>query len=93
MAKITVKNEGISFEIPDGARLLPYLLENTSFPAGCEDGTTAICACAVLKGVEYLNAKTHNEIVTLAKLNLPNSPRNRLACQIYVKKGEIELEY
>ncbi|MDO8553925.1 MAG: 2Fe-2S iron-sulfur cluster-binding protein [Candidatus Micrarchaeota archaeon] len=93
MAKIIIKNEGISFEIPDNARLFPYLLENTSFPAGCDDGTTSICACTIIKGVENLNPKTHNEIVTLAKLNLPNSPRNRLACQIYVKKGEIELEY
>lgn len=93
MAKITLKNENITFEIPDGARLLPYLIENTSFPAGCDDGSTAMCACTVLKGVENLNPKTHNEITTFAKENMPNSPRNRLACQIYVKKGEIEIEY
>ncbi len=93
MAKVTVRNENISFEIPDGSRLFPYLLEKTAFPAGCEDGTTATCACTVLKGVENLNPKTHNEITTLAKLNMPNSPRNRLACQIYINKGEIELEY
>lgn len=93
MAKITVKNENKTFEIPDGSQLLHYLWQETSFPQGCEDGTDTICACVILKGSENLNAKTHKEIVTLADAGMPNSSRNRLACQIIVKKGEIELEY
>ena len=93
MAKVTIKNENISFEVSDGARLLPYLWEKTSFPQGCEDGTTIICACVILKGVENLNSRTHIEIVTLGKAGYPNSSKNRLACQIYVKKGEVEMEY
>lgn len=93
MAKLIVKNDGIALDIPDGAAILPFLWENTSFPQGCEDGTSAICACVILRGEENVNPKTHNEIVTLQKAGLPNSPRNRLACQVWLKKGEIELEY
>ena len=93
MAKIKVKNDNVHFEIPDGSRLLSYLLEKTGFPAGCNDGTSTICACVILKGDEHLNPKTHNEITTLASAGMPNSKRNRLACQVIVNKGEIELEY
>ena len=93
MAKVTVKNEGVTFEIPDGSRLLSYLWSNTSFPQGCTDGTDTICACVILKGDENLNHKTQAEIETLANANMPNSKRNRLACQITVMKGEVELEY
>jgi ferredoxin len=93
MAKVTVRNEGITFEVPDGAPLLPYLWENTSFPQGCEDGSTPICACVIIKGEENVSAKTHSEIATLGKAGLPNSSRNRLACQMYIKKGEVEIEY
>ncbi len=93
MAKITVKNENKAFEIPDGARLLHYLWDETSFPQGCEDGSAPICACVILRGSENINAKTQKEIETLANAGLPNSSRNRLACQIIVKKGEVEIEY
>lgn len=93
MAKITIKNEGKTFEIPNNARLLPYLMSNTSFPAACEDGSSILCACVILRGEENLNAKTQAETTTLANAGLPNSKKNRLACQIIVLKGEIELEY
>ena len=90
---VKVKNENITFEMPDRARLLPYLISNSAFPAACEDGSSPMCACVILKGEENLNPKTHAEITTLANAGLPNSKRNRLACQIFVMKGEIELEY
>jgi ferredoxin len=93
MAKLTLKNDNITLDVPDGALILPFLWESTSFPRGCEDGTTPICACVILMGEENVNPKTHNEIVTLQKAGLPNSSRNRLACQVYLKKGEIEIEY
>ena len=93
MAKITVKNENITFEMPDRAKLLPYLISNSAFPAGCDDGSSTVCACVILHGEENLNPKTHEEITTLASAGMPNSKRNRLVCQIIVNKGEIELEY
>ncbi len=93
MARVVVKNDGITIEVPDGAHLLPYLWDNTGMPRGCEDGSTPICACVILRGEENLNTKNHTEIVTLANARYPNSSRNRLACQLYIKKGEVEIEY
>ncbi len=93
MAKVTVKNDNLTIEVPDGDRILPYLWERTSFPQGCEDGSTPICACVILKGEENLSPKNHVEIVTLANAGLPNSSRNRLACQVWVMKGEVVIEY
>lgn len=93
VAKIRVKNDGVELTVPDGAHILPYLWENTSFPRGCEDGSTAICACVILSGKDNVSPKTQREIDTLDKAGLPNSPCNRLACQIWVKKGEVEIEY
>lgn len=93
MAKVIVKNDGVEFEVPDGSYLLPYLWERTSMPRGCEDGSTTICACVILRGEENLNGKTDVEIATLNKAGAPNSPRNRLACQLYIMKGEVEIEY
>jgi ferredoxin len=93
MAKVTVKNDGLTIYVPDGEMLLPYLWEHTSFPQGCEDGTTTICACVILKGEDNVNPKNHQETATLQQSGLPNSSRNRLACQVRVLKGEIEIEY
>jgi ferredoxin len=93
MAKIRVKNDGIEIIVPDGSQILPFLWESTSFPQGCEDGSTPICACVILSGVANLNHKTQQEIETLHRASLPNSPRNRLACQMWLRKGEIEIEY
>ena len=93
MAKVAIKNENKEFELPDGARLLEYLQENTQLPFGCTNGECATCACVVLDGNQNLSTKNHNEIVTLQKLNRPNSARNRLACQLYIKKGEVIIEY
>jgi ferredoxin len=93
MARLKVRNDGVTIEVPDGALVLPFLLESTGFPQGCEDGTTTICACVILKGEENVNQKNHNEIVTLQKAGYPNSSRNRLACQMHILKGEVEIEY
>ncbi len=91
MAKVTIMNEGVSFEVPDGARLLDYIKENSSLPFGCEGGTCGTCICTVLKGLENLNPRNHEEWLHLQKRGA--TPSQRLACQIWVKKGEIEIEY
>lgn len=93
MARLVIKNEGVELEVPDGSAILQYLWDNTSFPRGCEDGSTSICACVILSGSENVSPKTQREIETLHKAGLPNSPRNRLACQVWIKKGKVELEY
>ncbi|MCI0504283.1 hypothetical protein L0Y65_06270 [Candidatus Micrarchaeota archaeon] len=93
MAKIRIRNDNLALEVPDGSLILPVLWEHTSFPQGCEDGSTPICACVIIRGEENVSHKTQKEIETLHRAGLPNSSRNRLACQVWVMRGEIEIEY
>ncbi|MFH0738195.1 MAG: 2Fe-2S iron-sulfur cluster-binding protein [Candidatus Micrarchaeota archaeon] len=93
MAKVRVKNDGVELEVPDGALILPYLWDNTGFPQACDDGSTPMCACVILKGEHNANPKSQRETETLHKAGLPNSSRNRLACLLRVMKGDIEIEY
>lgn len=91
MAKIKILNEKIEFEVPEGGRLSEYAKEKSSMPFGCENGECGTCLCTVVKGLENINARNHDEWLYLQKRNA--TPNQRLGCQIYVKKGEIEIEY
>ena len=91
MARVTIRNEGVTFDVPDGSRLLGYAQANSSMLFGCEDGQCGTCICNVASGSENLNAKTAKEEMTLSRMGA--YPSQRLACQIIVKKGEVEIEY
>jgi len=90
MAKIMLKNEGIEIEVPDGARILDYL-KGTNLPFGCERGECGVCVCSVSRGVENVGKRNQKEEETLNRIGA--YPSQRLACQLVIKKGEIELEY
>jgi 2Fe-2S ferredoxin len=91
MAKVRVRNEGTEFVVPDGEKLIEYAKKNSSLLFGCEKGECGVCICSVSKGGENVFPKTQREELTLAKMSA--YPSQRLACQIKVKKGEIEIEY
>lgn len=91
MAKVTIVNDAISFEVPDGARLLDYAKDKSSMPFGCENGRCGTCVCTIVKGIENLNPKQHDEWLLLQKRGA--TPSQRLACQIWVMKGEVAIEY
>ncbi len=91
MAKIIIRNEGISIDVPDGAKLLDYIKENSSMLFGCENGQCGTCMCTIMKGRENLNDPTHGEWAYLKSRNATSG--QRLGCQLYVKKGEVEIEY
>ena len=91
MAKVTVRNEGISFEVPDGARFLEYAKRLSSMPFGCENGKCGTCICTIMKGMDHLNPQKHDEWMLLQKRGA--LPSQRLACQVWVKQGEVEMEY
>jgi len=91
MAKIKIRNDDLTLEIPDGSRLLGYAMEQTRMPFGCTDGECGTCLCTVLKGIENLMPPAHKEWTFLKQKGA--YPNQRLACQIWVKKGEVELEY
>jgi 2Fe-2S ferredoxin len=86
-----VKNENVELDVSDGARLLGYAKAQTNMLFGCENGQCGICTCTILRGIENINPRNAAEDNLLkAKSAYPNQ---RLACQIYVKKGEVEIEY
>ena len=91
MAKITIINEGVSFEMPDGGRLMDYATENSAMLFGCGGGRCGTCICTIMKGVENLRERGHDEWLYLQKIGA--SPNQRLACMIWVKRGEVTLEY
>ena len=88
---MTIINEGVSFEVPDNSRLMEHAKEHSSMPFGCESGRCGTCICTVTKGIENLSPKAHEEWALLQKRGA--YPNQRLACQIWVKKGEVEIEY
>ncbi len=91
MARITVRTEGTSFEVPDGSRFYEYAQENTSILFGCGKGECGTCIITIVRGRENLNTPAHDEWLKLQKMGA--TPGQRLACQMIVKKGEIEIEY
>jgi len=91
MAKVRIRNEGIEFEVPDGELLRPYAEKHSNMLFGCGKGECGTCICAVSKGSENVTPKTQKEELTLVKMSA--YPSQRLACQIKIKKGEVEIEY
>jgi len=91
VAKVHIKNEGVTIDVPDGADLRDYLKANSSMVFGCERGECGMCICHISKGADNLVPRSAQEGMTLAKK--ANYPTQRLACQLRIKKGEIEIEY
>jgi ferredoxin len=90
MAKVKIINDNITIEIPDGARLMEYV-KDTGMLFGCESGHCGTCICKIISGNENLNGKSPSEELLLAKKSAQTN--ERLACQIWIKKGEVEIEY
>ena len=91
MAKVRIRNEGTEFEVPDGEPLLNYAKEHSSILFGCGKGECGTCVCFVSKGSAFVSPKTKKEEETLNRIGA--YPSQRLACQIKIKKGEVEIEY
>ncbi|MBI2079788.1 (2Fe-2S)-binding protein [Candidatus Micrarchaeota archaeon] len=91
MAKITIKNEIVTFQVPDGEKALEYIKKNSNMLFGCEQGYCGTCLCSVVSGMENLSKKTDEEQALLPRMNA--NPNQRLGCQMRVIKGEVVLEY
>jgi ferredoxin len=91
MARVRIRNEGVEFEVPDGDWLRPYAEKHSNVLFGCGKGECGTCICSISKGSENVEPRTQREELTLAKMGA--YPSQRLACQIKVKKGEVEIEY
>ena len=91
MPKIKILNEGVEIEVPEGMPIKDYVKKESNMLFGCEQGNCGTCVCSIVKGSENLNRKTQNEEKTIDKLGLPAG--SRLACQIQILKGNVEIEY
>lgn len=91
MAKVRIRNENVTIEVPDGSWLVSYLKDSSNLPFGCEKGDCGVCVCSVSKGSDNVEPRTQKEEVTLHRMGAYRS--QRLACQLKIKKGEIEIEY
>jgi 2Fe-2S ferredoxin len=91
MAKVKIVNDDIILDIPDGEMLYRYAKDNCGIMFGCLKGECGICMCTVLRGEENLNKRTHKEHMILE--NRGATSAQRLACQVVVNQGEVEIEY
>ncbi len=91
MAMVKIRNDDKIFEMPDGEMFIRYAKDNCNILFGCCQGKCGMCICTVLRGAENLNKRTHKEHMILESQGA--TPAQRLACQIMIKKGEVEIEY
>lgn len=91
MARITIINDNITLEIPDGSYAKEYLKEKSSVMFGCEKGECGTCICSVIRGMENIERPLQPESELLLKRRA--NPNQRLACQLKIKKGEAVIEY
>jgi len=91
IARVRIRNEGVEFEVPDGMLIKDYIKKNSNMLFGCENGDCGTCVCSVTSGSDNINIRTMKEEQTLGRIGA--YPSQRLACQIKIKKGEVEIEY
>jgi ferredoxin len=90
MAKVHIKNEGKTFEIPDGS-CLTELEGKTNVIFACKVGTCGACIATVLSGAENLAPPTETEKLYID--NFAPGQNKRLLCQAVINKGEVTIEY
>lgn len=89
MAKVTVKNENVTVELPDGSNLVD-LEGKCGVIFACKVGTCGACIATVVSGAENLAPPTEVEKMYLDAFGAGNK---RLLCQTVIKKGEVTIEY
>ena len=91
MAKVTFKSDGKTVDVPDGTPLVQAAEDNgASIAFSCKAGVCVSCLCNINRGMENLSEKTENEKATLEGFGA--KPNQRLACQVKILKGEVEVE-
>ncbi len=91
MAKIEMKFDNVTHEVPDGTRLLDLCNQkNSVLPFGCQNAICGTCLIKVLEGMENLNPISDKERDTLLKMNA--EPNQRLGCQAVIQKGKVVID-
>lgn len=90
MAKVHIKNENKTVEIPDGSSLVE-LDGKCGVLFACKAGSCGSCKVKVLEGMENLEPPNETEKVGLSTFG--SDPKERLLCMCKIKGGEITIEY
>ncbi len=90
MAKVVVKNDSVTVDVPDGS-LLAEIDGKASVLFACKSGTCGSCLVKVVEGMNNLEAPNDIEAVGLQAFG--SDPAHRLMCQAKIKKGSITVEY
>ncbi|MEW6748529.1 MAG: 2Fe-2S iron-sulfur cluster-binding protein [Candidatus Micrarchaeota archaeon] len=90
MAKVHIKNEDKTVELPDGASLAD-LDGKCGVLFACKAGSCGSCKVKVVKGMENLEAP--NDVEQAGLSTFGSDPSERLLCMCKIKKGEITVEY
>lgn len=90
MAKVHIKNEGTSVELPDGSNLAE-LEGKSNVIFACKVGTCGACIATIVSGAENLSPPTETEKIYLD--NFAPGQNKRLLCQTVIKGGEVTIEY
>lgn len=93
MIKITfLTNDGMTVEAPDDSNLLRVSLrQRGGIPFKCGAGICGTCRCKIEKGIEHtdkVKAKERNHLT-----NEDLAQGYRMACQTFVKGGDVEVSW
>jgi len=93
MPTIRFLNDDIEHHVEVGASLQSAANDaDAGLPFGCRAGTCGTCAIRVVKGGESLEDRGFVEDDTLGVVGV-DDPSARLACQVFVGDGDLEIEY
>ncbi|VVB98618.1 2Fe-2S iron-sulfur cluster binding domain protein [uncultured archaeon] len=90
MAKVHIKNEDKTVELPDGSCLVDLEGKSNAIFA-CKVGTCGACIATVISGAENLAPPTDAEKIYID--NFAPGQNKRLLCQAVITKGEVTSEY
>lgn len=93
MPTIRFLNDEIEHHVEAGSSLQAAAHESDAgLPFGCRAGTCGTCVIRVVKGGDSLDERGFVEEDTLAVIGVDH-PDARLACQVIVGEGDLEIEY
>ena len=87
MAKIKFTPDNQEEELADGSEIREVCENQFSIPFGCKDGICGTCRIRVSEGSDNLSPKNEKENDLL-----PENPNERLACQVQIKSGTVEMD-
>jgi ferredoxin len=90
MAKVHIKNEGKTIELPDGSNLVDMEGKSNVIFA-CKVGSCGACIATIVSGAENLAPPTEMEKAYLD--SFAPGQNKRLLCQTVITKGEVTIEY